>query len=285
MYTISRAAEQIGISTATLRAWERRYAVVHPQRTEGAYRVYSNDDLRILRTMKHLVDEGWSAGFAAQEVLRGERTPPENGPALPDGIAEAFVAAAAELDAARLDELLDQMFAVGRFETVATTHLFPALQALGDAWASGRVSVAGEHLAAHAVGRRLAAAYDAAGASGRGARIVIGLAPGSRHELGLLAFAAAARRTGLRTDYLGADVPVEDWLTASGRPHVQGVVMAIHGRTDVAAMAKVTAAVHRHHPGVLIAVGGADQDKAPSGVLRLGHDFAQAAQALAQALT
>lgn len=304
MYTISRAAERVGISTATLRAWERRYSVVTPQRTGGAYRVYSDDDVHVLLAMKQLIDAGWSPGFAADEAVRqtGGRdtevapttdesaaTPsvasddPTAG-ALSVQLSAEFVAAAAALDGAKLDALLDQMFAMGSFETAATTYIFPALQALGDAWESGRVTVAGEHLASHAVGRRLAAAYDAAGAAGSGPRVLLGLAPGSRHELGLLAFAVVARRHGLRAEYLGADVPVADWLAASSEPGVQAVVMAIGEPGDVAPMARVAAAVHRHHPGVVIAVGGAHQDKAPSGVLRLGDDFAEAARTLAQAI-
>jgi DNA-binding transcriptional MerR regulator/methylmalonyl-CoA mutase cobalamin-binding subunit len=299
VYTISRAAEQVGISTSTLRAWERRYSVVTPQRTDGAYRVYSNDDLRVLQIMKQLVNTGWTPALAAKEALRlvpavrrdaqSER-PDAVGPPSADQVSqqfrlsEEFVAAAAALNASRLDELLDEMFAAGRFEMAASSYLFPALEALGAAWESGRVTVAGEHLASHAVGRRLAAAYDAAARADHGARVLVGLAPGSRHELGLLAFAVAARRVGLRTDYLGADVPVADWLTACSEPRVEAVVMAIRAATDVAPMAKVAAAVHRHHPDLLIAVGGARQEKAPPGVLRLGDDFAQAARTLAQAV-
>jgi DNA-binding transcriptional MerR regulator/methylmalonyl-CoA mutase cobalamin-binding subunit len=291
MYTISRAADQVGISAATLRAWERRYSVVAPQRTDGAYRVYSADDLRVLRAMKKLIDAGWSAGFAAQEALRlsasgakDDRIPADvPSDARPDALSAEFVAAAACLDSSRLDELLDQMFASRSFESAAQDHLFPALEAVGAGWASGRVSVAGEHLASHAVSRRLAAAYDAAGNSGGGSRIVLGLAPGSRHELGLLAFAVAARRTGLQTDYLGADVPVADWLTACSEPAVAAVVMSMHSDSDVVAAGEVVEAVGRHRPDVLIATGGAGQAEAPEDAFRLGHDFATGAQTLARA--
>ena len=60
MYTISRAAELTGVPVATLRAWERRYAVVAPQRTEGGYRLYDDGALAAIRAMSDLVDGGWS---------------------------------------------------------------------------------------------------------------------------------------------------------------------------------------------------------------------------------
>ncbi len=69
MYTIKRAAELTGISVATLRAWERRYAVVTPARSDGGYRLYDAADVRALAIMNSLVNEGWSARQAAQETL------------------------------------------------------------------------------------------------------------------------------------------------------------------------------------------------------------------------
>src|SRR3954471_3267106 len=71
MYTIKRAAELTGISVATLRAWERRYGVVSPQRSDGGYRLYGPEDVRALAIMNSLVNEGWSAREAAAETPRG----------------------------------------------------------------------------------------------------------------------------------------------------------------------------------------------------------------------
>ena len=70
MYTIKRAAELTGISVATLRAWERRYGVVSPKRSDGGYRLYGPDDVRALAIMNSLVTDGWSAREAAAETLR-----------------------------------------------------------------------------------------------------------------------------------------------------------------------------------------------------------------------
>ncbi len=299
MYSIGHVAEQVGISPATLRAWERRYAIVSPRRTAGDYRVYSREDLQLLHAMKRLIDEGWSSSFAAREAMRQRdliAAAPESGPSAagvesdvqPEqtDIPEQFVTAATALDARRLDGLLDVVFASGSFETAAASRLFPALRALGDAWASGRVTVAGEHLASNAVGRRLAAAYDAAASAGSGAPVVMGLAPGSRHELGLLAFAVAARRRGLDVRYLGADVPLADWVAASAEPAgTAAVVVAIPTANDVPAATEVIAALRKQLPGLVIATGGAEQDRVPDGVVRLGHDFGGAAQTLARLLT
>ncbi|MEU6134074.1 MerR family transcriptional regulator [Nocardioides sp. NPDC047086] len=294
MYTIKHAAQRVGITTATLRAWERRYGVIAPHRSESGYRLYGDHDVAVLRSMKQLVDEGWSAGLAAAEAIRLARTQPSpeiaaeargDGAGPSPGFAERLTTAAAALDTTGLAANLDQVFALGGFETVMTDHVFPALEKLGDAWADGRVSVAGEHLASNAVMRRLALAYEAAAAHGHGPRIALGTAPDTRHEIGLLAFAVAARRHGMDTDYLGADLPIDDWLGVIDDPGLAAAVLAIPTTADIAASAAVITALHDHRPDLVVAVGGAQQSHAPEPAVRLGDDIAAGARTLADAIS
>jgi len=287
MYTIKRAAELVGVSESTLRAWERRYGVATPQRTDAGYRLYDDDAVRTLSLMHSLVRAGWSAREAAEETRT--RTEPE-GPAggarrqEATDAGESLVRVAAGLDAPGLSRLLDAWFAAAPFEQVVDTVLLPALVELGRAWESGRVTVAGEHLVAHGIGRRLAAAYDGSGDLRRGPHVLAGLPPGSRHELGLLSFAGAARRAGLAVTYLGADVPLDDWVAAA-RQGADGVVLAASMPEDDAALAAVVAALADASPGLPVAVGGARQDQAPPECLRLGHDVGPAAVLLAGRLS
>lgn len=289
MYTIKHAAQRVGITTATLRAWERRYGVIAPHRSESGYRLYGDHDVAVLRSMKQLVDQGWSAALAAAEAIRLDRAQPAHEIAAAPGdgassssdLAERLTTAASALDTTDLAATLDQVFALGGFETVMTDHVFPALEELGDAWADGRVSIAGEHLASNAVMRRLALAYEAAAAHGHGPRIALGTAPNTRHEIGLFAFAVAARRHGMDTDYLGADLPIDDWLGVVDDPALAAAVLVIPTTADIIATAAVITALHDHRPDLLVAVGGAQQSHAPEPAVRLGHDIVAGAKTLA----
>ena len=91
---------------------------------------------------------------------------------------------------------LDRAFSRGSIEAVTTGWLLPALTALGDAWVNGTLSVAGEHLASHAIFRRLSTAYESVRARPGGPKLVVGLPEGAHHELGALAFATVCRRLG-----------------------------------------------------------------------------------------
>lgn len=289
MYTIKHAAQRVGITTATLRAWERRYGVIAPHRSESGYRLYGDHDVAVLRSMKQLVDQGWSAALAAAEAIRLDRAQPAHesagapgeGASSSSDLAERLTTAASALDTTDLAATLDQVFALGGFETVMTDHVFPALEELGDAWADGRVSIAGEHLASNAVMRRLALAYEAAAAHGHGPRIALGTAPNTRHEIGLFAFAVAARRHGMDTDYLGADLPIDDWLGVVDDPDLAAAVLVIPTTADIIASAAVITALHDHRPDLLVAVGGAQQSHAPEPAVRLGHDIVAGAKTLA----
>jgi DNA-binding transcriptional MerR regulator/methylmalonyl-CoA mutase cobalamin-binding subunit len=271
MYTIKQAASRSGVPVDTIRAWERRYGVVAPPRTEAGYRLYDDDAIRYLDAMRLLVASGMQPNLAAAHLREfGVERGPEVQPlATPDGAADErerlisrFVTGAAALDEGEIGAVVDEMFARGSFERAATDLLFPALKRLGQAWAAGEVSVAGEHLASYIVQRRLGESLNAAASGTQNRRrVVVGLPPGSRHELGALAFAVAARRAGLSVAYLGADLPTEDWLRAaqSARAAVVGVPTA----NDRAAAAEIVDRLASLNPRLVIATGGNAAEELP----------------------
>ena len=293
MYTIKQAALRSGVNVSLLRAWERRYRVVSPARTDTGYRLYDDEAIERLRAMRTLVEAGWSARQASERVLSGDLDElPELEGGTVTSLAEAdttsaFVAAAARLDAAGTERALDDMFAAGSFERIVEDRLYPALHALGDAWAAGEVDVAGEHAASAAAIRRLGMAFEAAG---RGpftasAPVLVGLPPGSRHEVAALAFATAARRAGLAVVYLGADVPVDSWVTAVDRTGARAVALGAVIDRDVPAANEVVRALREAHPGLVVAVGGARSGSVEGpDLLRLPHPLLEAVEVMAGAL-
>ena len=212
--------------------------------------------------MRLLVEDGWTASAAARAVADGTAPPVAHsgtgraaGAVVSGDPIEQFVAAAAALDGDRIEAALDELFGRGSFESIVDAWLMPAAAALGDAWAAGRVTVAGEHAASAALARRLAGAFEAA-ARADGRPIVVGLPPGSRHELGALAFATALRRRGVAVLYLGADVPVASWLDVRARLQPRLLVVAVVTADDRASAIDVATALRRDDDGTPVAFGG-----------------------------
>jgi DNA-binding transcriptional MerR regulator/methylmalonyl-CoA mutase cobalamin-binding subunit len=299
MYTIKEAAARSGVGAPLIRAWERRYGVVRPTRTDAGYRLYDDATIGVLVAMRSLTESGWTASEAARAIAAGEvdvaalATTGTAGAGGSDPIGAAhrdrliarFVTAAEANSAADTEATLDEILASGSFESVIDDVLLPAAAALGDAWAAGRLSVAGEHAASQAVERRLAAAFQAAGAPGR-VSAVVGLPPGSHHELGALAFAAALRRRGVGVLYLGADVTVDGWVDALARTRARAAVIGVVTPDDrTSAALVVTALLARDVP--LVAVGGAAASlplgEAP-GVVRVADRVVDAAATVTEAV-
>ena len=70
MYTIKQAAARSGLTVPTVRVWERRYGVVHPERTPSGYRLYDDAAIARLIAMRHLVEvQGIRPSQAADQVL------------------------------------------------------------------------------------------------------------------------------------------------------------------------------------------------------------------------
>jgi MerR family transcriptional regulator, light-induced transcriptional regulator len=269
VYTIKHAAARAGITVELLRAWERRYGIVEPIRTPAGYRLYDDDAIARIQAMRRLIGSGWSPRLAAQAVV-------EQGPsaadvvAMPEGtapgvglgngfvsdqLAERFVAAAAKLDGEAVDAALDEMFVHGIYERVVDELVLPAVVELGEAWADGRISVAAEHAASHAVVRRLGAALEAAGANPSAAgAVMVGLPAGSRHDIGALAFAAALRRAGVPVVYLGADLPAEDWVSATRE--ARAAVIGVVTEDDVPSARQLVAQLRSARPKLRVALGG-----------------------------
>lgn len=67
LFKISTISELTGFLPTLLRAWERRYKFLEPQRMPGGHRLYTHDDLRVLRKIRDLMDRGLSVGEIANQ--------------------------------------------------------------------------------------------------------------------------------------------------------------------------------------------------------------------------
>jgi DNA-binding transcriptional MerR regulator/methylmalonyl-CoA mutase cobalamin-binding subunit len=290
MYTIGHVATLTGVPVATLRAWERRYGVVAPARTDGGYRLYDAEAVAAITRMQALLDSGFGPKAAAAAVV-AEREAARSGAADVDPAdttrqddepsVARFLAAAIALDSAELGRALDDMFLAMSFEAALDRRLMPAVRALGDAWEKGELGVGGEHVASAAVMRRLGTAFEAAAGDVVGPRILTGLPAGSRHEIGILAFATAARRRGLAVLHLGADLPDDMWVHAIGAFGADAAVIAIPTADDVDSARSAVDAMIRAHPHVLVFAGGDGRDAVTPPAQPLGGDIASAARHVA----
>lgn len=73
-YSIGDVAERCGINPVTLRAWQRRYGLLKPQRSEGGHRQFDDDDLQRIEEIKRWIERGVPVG-KVKALLDGDKAP------------------------------------------------------------------------------------------------------------------------------------------------------------------------------------------------------------------
>lgn len=223
-HPIRVVAERTGLSTDVLRAWEKRYGVVAPHRSDTGQRLYTDADVERLLTLRRATDAGRPIGRIAEltpaelgslvredEEARARREQllaRTAGPEADTYMASALTAVR-ELDAAGLDAVLVQaalrLGAPVFLEDVAA----PLLRRIGDDWHRGALRAAHEHLASAVIRRVLSWLLWTAGGGAAGT-VVVATPAGHVHEMGGLLSAAVAAGEGWRVVYLGADLPADE---------------------------------------------------------------------------
>ncbi len=233
-YQIGTVARVTGLSTHTIRVWERRYAVVEPARTPGGSRVYSDADVTKLRLLKRLTDEGHSIGRIAhlsESELR--RMIPDEGrePAArgADGTPAAGASVAMERNIAestrrRFQEALDALditaaerlllYAAGFLEarTFLLDVVVPIIADMGHRWERGELRIAHEHAASALLRNLLGTLMRTQPPQMGRATAVATTLSGELHEFGALMAALMAVVHGWKVVYLGPNLPAAEIL-------------------------------------------------------------------------
>jgi len=222
---IRAMAELTGVNPITLRAWERRYGLLKPQRTPTGHRLYSAAHVELIRRVVMLTEQGIPIGrvreaLGAAAAKAASTTDPWSDPI------ERMAAAIARLDEEELDHLYDEALAVHPVELVTRRLLMPLLARLGERWTKVPGAIAEEHFFAAYVRSKLGARMLARMRYAAGPRIVAACCPGEHHEIGLMLFALEARAVGLRVVLLGADTPLEEVAIAARRGRCDAVVLS-----------------------------------------------------------
>jgi len=248
---IGELARRTGVATELLRAWERRYGLLTPDRTEGGYRLYSHDDVQRVRRMRELLATGLSAAEAARQAAS---EPPAPAGVAPTAASAELRRALEQLDDADAHAAFDRLLADYSTGAVLAGVVLPLLHELGSGWERGEISVAQEHFASNLLRGRLlglARGWD----RGSGPRAVLACPPGERHDLGLIIFGLSLRELGWRITFLGADSPPDTILETVQRLQPEALVLAV---TDAARLEHVAELARRLRGAVTaVWVGGA----------------------------
>jgi len=214
-YSIKDLEQITGVKAHTIRIWERRYALIQPERTQTNIRYYSDEDLKKLLNISMLNSLGIKISHLAKlasveleaKVLELSRTN-----RLEDTSIEKLILATINFDEDLFESFLSRCLLEKGMEDTISQILFPFFQRIGILWQVGSISPAQEHFISNLIRQKLFAAIDAvSGYRQKNAKkIVFFLREGELHEIGLLFYAYIAKKNGFKILYLGQDLPFKD---------------------------------------------------------------------------
>lgn len=208
---------EVGLGAATLRAWERRYGLLKPERSPGGHRLYSKQDIEMLKWLVERQNEGLSISSAVEmwkSLPNGQLHPPRleitSGVAMLDQLRDQWISACQIFDDQAANRTLDQAFAVASPETICIEVLQKGLARIGEAWYSRSISVQQEHFASAIAIRRVNSLMAVATPPTRTGHILAACPPGEEHGFALLLVTYLLKRSGWDVIYLGSNVPLND---------------------------------------------------------------------------
>lgn len=292
-HPIRVVAQRTGLTPATLRAWERRYGVVEPYRSEGGQRLYSDQDVERLIRLHLLSEGGRPIGLVAAlsdeeaEALlqedRGRRLPVGSGEGTPladaptgrgstereaHRFAEAAYRSVVGLDGEGLERTLRKGAVTLGAHRFLESLVAPLLHRVGTAWTRRELGPAQEHLCTAVTEQVLAWLTEPVARGADGPRLVVATLSGERHGLGARLVVAAAGLEGWRVTHLGVDLPAGEIAEAARAQAADAVALSmVNGDTVGHALAALAELREALPDGTPVLLGGAQAGRLEAAAL------------------
>lgn len=265
---INVAARRSGLTAHVIRAWERRYGAITPNRSTTARRLYSDWEVQRLVLLRQAVQLGHRISEVANlpmeelHALVGRDMLPgiEASPRIPyphSKLVEVAITAAGALDSRAFLQALLQAT-----RTLSVPRLFeefvePLMTEIGRRWQVGTLRVVNEHFASAHLRTFLGDLLTSSNVEPSGPCVLISTPFGQVHELGSVMAAITAMHAGWETVYLGPSLPAEEiaFAVESRSARAVGLSLCFSGDPRVAPLLSVLRGLVP--PSVEIFVGGA----------------------------
>lgn len=214
-YSIKDLERISGIKAHTLRIWEQRYEILHPERTDTNIRFYTNSDLKRILNISLLNNNGFKISNIAR--LNNDQLVEEvdrflNGHIKESDQVENLVLCLMDLDESRFEKTISNSVEKFGFENTIEKIIFPFLRHMGNMWQLGVISPAQEHYISNLIRQKIITGInDLTPIVNESPKKYIFFLPQlEMHELGLLYAHYLTKLRGHKCFYLGQSVPVED---------------------------------------------------------------------------
>jgi MerR family transcriptional regulator, light-induced transcriptional regulator len=213
-FTIRDLENLSGIKAHTIRIWEQRYSFLKPKRTETNIRYYTNEELKIILNIALLNKYGFKISHidkmneleVKQRILSLGSLE-----AMQDRVVHELIQSMVDIDMEQFETALDEYIFTKGIDKAITQIIFPFLERIGVLWMTSNINAAQEHLVSNVIRQKVLVGIESALPHIKVNKLVMLFLPeDEHHELGLLYTYYLLKSRGVRTLYLGANVPLKD---------------------------------------------------------------------------
>ncbi len=216
-YQIKQLERMTGIKAHTIRIWEKRYKLIHPDRTVTNRRSYSESQVRKLLNVNTLLAHGVKiskiAMLSEDELNMEVQQTEQNGAAdnASAGYINELIRAMLDFNESAFEKIFSAATTRFGFRNATINVFYPFLYKVGILWNVNKAAPIQEHFASSIIKRKLMAAIDGlVPATNSTKKFLLFLPPDEWHEVGLLFADYIIRSSGYETIYLGQSVPIEN---------------------------------------------------------------------------
>src|SRR5664279_968466 len=258
-YPIRAVAKLTGVPLDTIRAWERRYGAVTPQRSTRG-RIYSEKEVQRLVLLRDAVARGHAIGQVADvgdEDLKAllRRTDNMIDPVASgrrkvragDSILGPLLKTIEAFDYVGADRELNRLSAaMANPRDIVHEIALPLMRITGERWHEGRFTIAQEHMVTALLSGLLVSLLRIYGTSNPPAKVLLATPENEHHGFGVLAAAMLTAANGLGAIHLGTNLPAREIMQAARRTEADAILLGVCG----AKADSVTAALQEIREGV-----------------------------------
>jgi len=282
-YGINVVSELTGLSGHVIRAWERRYGVVEPERTPTNRRRYSDADIARLSLLHAATNRGHAIGNIAKlsldDLEKLQLLKPDN-PEVADSvephtaignsaadILECCKESVLELNLVKLESALLNSERTLGIPILLESVVAPLLSWVGDSWSRGTLQIAQEHGMTEIIRHFLSGLRTRRNQSVSAPRIIVATPPGQYHEMGAMLAAAIASMQGWNVLYLGTNMPPSDIAHAVAISGARCVALSIIYPADDPFLARELLLLRECLPKETVIIAGGSACHGYEGVL------------------
>jgi MerR family transcriptional regulator, light-induced transcriptional regulator len=259
-FTIKDLENLSGIKAHTIRIWEQRYHFLKPKRTDTNIRYYSNEELKTVLNIAILNKYGFKISHIDKmkpEEIQERILSLNDVQANRERIVNELLQLMIDLNTVDFEKTLGGYIKLKGMERTVYQIIFPFLEKIGVLWQTGHINPAQEHLVSNIIRQKLIGAIETCIPTLKhNSTAMLFLPEGEHHELGLLFLYYILKNRGIKTIYMGANVPVKDagYIIQLKQPdfvflHLTATAPSFH-------LDKFLAAIHQASPTTPIIISG-----------------------------